>query len=257
MALQVKQDAERIGDRQWKWSVWLDGPNAELDKIADVEYILHPTFPSPVKHVKSRENKFRLDARGWGEFRIYIKVTDHQGGVEKLDHWLNLFDRDMEKQAFAQGVVPKPVPNKGEQAMFQGKVRPPPLTNVFVSYSVADAPLANALMKELNKLHIQALRLDDIEVGEIVESSLARKMSKVDAGIVIVSDRVSPWMNSEIEALRKYGVRLLIPVFIGEANLANLPKSLQELQGIQIKDISEMEMVAQRVAEAIKEAGET
>lgn len=257
MALQVKQDAERIGNRQWKWSVWLDGPDAELDKINDVEYILHPTFPSPVKHVKSRENNFRLDARGWGEFRIYIKVTDNQGGVEKLDYWLKLSDRDMGEHAPPRGVFPQPPPVTVEQMMAQAQVPPPVATKVLISYSVADAPLANALMQELNKLHIEPMRLDDMEEDKMFESSLARKMSKVDAGIVVVSDRVSPWMNSEIEALRKYGVKLLIPVFIAGANLAQLPKSLLDLEGIQIKDASDMEMVATRVADTIKQADKT
>jgi len=214
MALQVKQEAKRIGDRQWQWSVWLDGPELEMDRIEEVEYVLHPTFPNPVKHIKSRANQFRLDARGWGEFRIYIKVTDHDGGVEKLNHWLKLFDYELDESAPVRGAVPQPAPAAEAKMPLAAEAASPATTTAFISYSVADAPLANALMQALNKLNIEPMRLDDMAEDKIIESALARKMSKVEAAVVVVSDRVSPWISSEIETLKTYGVDLIIPVFI-------------------------------------------
>lgn len=105
MSLKIAQDsefvdkgswlAEGIFKREdsadwWKWSVWIEGPEEELDQIDHVVYILHPTFPNPVRTCSDRASKFRLDAFGWGTFRIYAKVISKDGTELKLQHDLVL-----------------------------------------------------------------------------------------------------------------------------------------------------------------------
>jgi transcription initiation factor IIF auxiliary subunit len=51
---------------------------------------LHKSFPQPVRTVKDRSTNFRLEASGWGTFRIYANVLDDDGGTYKLSHDLVL-----------------------------------------------------------------------------------------------------------------------------------------------------------------------
>jgi transcription initiation factor IIF auxiliary subunit len=74
MMLRLAQDAERAGRTAWKWAVWLEGPREELEAVKEVVYTLHPTFPQPVHRQTDPKNKFRLEARGWGEFLIRARA---------------------------------------------------------------------------------------------------------------------------------------------------------------------------------------
>ena len=74
----------------WKWWIWIEGPDDELDQIDHVVYTLHPTFPNPVRTVSDRASKFRLKAVGWGTFLIHAKVIDRDGKETRLKHDLVL-----------------------------------------------------------------------------------------------------------------------------------------------------------------------
>ena len=90
MSLDIQQTASYVGDGRWNWSVWVDGPDAELDRVESVEWVLHPTFPNPVVLVTQRQTKFRIDRNGWGEFEIYANVTTKDGHRQHLEYRLRL-----------------------------------------------------------------------------------------------------------------------------------------------------------------------
>lgn len=92
MSLKIAQDFDYKGNDWWEWSVWIDGPDSELDEVEQVEYTLHPTFPKPVRTVADRRSKFRLQTAGWGVFTIYAKAIHKDGGVTLLEHDLELLD---------------------------------------------------------------------------------------------------------------------------------------------------------------------
>jgi transcription initiation factor IIF auxiliary subunit len=90
MVLRLNQDYEYKREDWWEWSVWVDGPQQELDQIKYVEYTLHPTFPRPVRRIFDRSSGFRLQTAGWGRFTIFAKIV-HDGGEETLlEHFLQL-----------------------------------------------------------------------------------------------------------------------------------------------------------------------
>lgn len=88
--MKIEQDFRYKGDDYWKWWVWIDGADEELDSIAFVTYILHHTFPKPIRKVTDRESKFRLETSGWGVFTIHAKVQMKDGEEEHLTHDLIL-----------------------------------------------------------------------------------------------------------------------------------------------------------------------
>lgn len=90
MPLEIKQDFEYQGDDWWKWWVWIDGPQDELNQIDHVTYTLHSSFPKPVRKVKDRDSKFLLETFGWGVFRIYASAVHQNGAETHLEHDLVL-----------------------------------------------------------------------------------------------------------------------------------------------------------------------
>lgn len=90
MGLKIEQGSNYKGNDLWKWWVWIEGPDAELDEIDHVVYTLHPTFVRPVRTIKTRENKFHLASEGWGTFTLYAKVVKKDGSSMQLEHSLVL-----------------------------------------------------------------------------------------------------------------------------------------------------------------------
>jgi len=91
--LTIQQMQRYEGDDWWTWAVWVDGPDEALDRIDFVEWTLHPTFPNPVRRVRDRDSKFRLETGGWGTFPILARVRMKEGTAErelKLRHELEL-----------------------------------------------------------------------------------------------------------------------------------------------------------------------
>jgi|SRR5215472_12292459 len=96
--MDIKQDSEYLGQTVgkdwWKWSVKLQGPQADLDKVDYVEYTLHPTFPEPVRLINNRSSNFELKAEGWGTFPIHANVVFKDGTEEQLESELELYYPD-------------------------------------------------------------------------------------------------------------------------------------------------------------------
>jgi transcription initiation factor IIF auxiliary subunit len=90
MSYQIEQDFEYKGDDWWEWSVWVEASDTQLDQIEYVEYVLDPTFAKPVREIRDRATKFRLETSGWGVFTIYANAFLKDGEIVKLQHELIL-----------------------------------------------------------------------------------------------------------------------------------------------------------------------
>jgi hypothetical protein len=90
-AVAIGNTAEQSG-KTWKWTVFVMGADSALDDIQCVEYLLHPTFPDPLRKVCARGSEkelgFSLPAEGWGTFLIHARVIRKRGGEIQLTHEL-------------------------------------------------------------------------------------------------------------------------------------------------------------------------
>jgi transcription initiation factor IIF auxiliary subunit len=94
VSLTIQQSTNYLGKDRWEWSVWIDGPAAELDAVDHVIYILHPTFHDPVRTIRDRSTNFRLSTSGWGTFTINAQVVAKDGSETLLQHDLVLLYPD-------------------------------------------------------------------------------------------------------------------------------------------------------------------
>ena len=88
--LTIEQSERYEGDDWWRWAVWVEGSDAALDQIDFVEWTLHPTFPNPIRKVRDRASKFRLETGGWGVFQIFARLQMTSGEQRELKHFLRL-----------------------------------------------------------------------------------------------------------------------------------------------------------------------
>lgn len=86
----IEQGFQFEGDDWWKWWIWIEAPDADLDKIDYVVYTLHSTFVNPVRTIRDRASKFILKTEGWGTFPIYAGVYLKDGTTISLEHELFL-----------------------------------------------------------------------------------------------------------------------------------------------------------------------
>ena len=91
MKIKLKNDWKYVNDDRWDWEVYIVSDDPEdLDQIASVKYILHDTFPNPIRTIKNPEGGFRLKTNGWGTFLVKAFVNLKKGKKIKLDHHLEL-----------------------------------------------------------------------------------------------------------------------------------------------------------------------
>lgn len=72
------------------WTVFVHEDATVLQKVRCVQYTLHPTFPTPVQRTCDRTKSFALNAVGWGEFTILLKIEWINGRTTFQSYRLDL-----------------------------------------------------------------------------------------------------------------------------------------------------------------------
>lgn len=86
----IAQSEQFEGNDWWNWAVWVEAADEALDRIKYVEWMLHPTFPTPIRKISDRAGKFRLETGGWGVFPIKARLQFKDGQTLSLRHDLEL-----------------------------------------------------------------------------------------------------------------------------------------------------------------------
>jgi len=104
--VRVVNTAKYVGSGRYAWTIFLVAEESVLNAIDYVEYILHPSFPEPVRVSNDRDTNFALSSNGWGEFNVFVKIVFKDRPKMHLEHWLRLEDRIGEEIE----MEPKPFP---------------------------------------------------------------------------------------------------------------------------------------------------
>ncbi len=236
MTLHIEQSVTPHAEGWWTWAVWLAGPPEVLAEVEAVEYILHPTFPDPVRKVTDRDTNFRLEARGWGEFQLKARVHIDDSEDILLEHWLELDDiapaKGLESYTYRSRLPRRTVDR--------------PL--LFVSSAVADMNFTYELKDALEDEGMEVLMGQDLDDDQPIETLLATERRSIQAGLFVVSDIYNPSQDREFWAFYKYEISSVV-VEIGEHR--DLPDKMENLPRFQVSDISEAENVAANIAQQI------
>jgi TIR domain/YEATS family len=229
MSLGIQQEASYAGDGLWRWSVWLDGPDAELDGVESVEWVLHPTFPNPIVLVRQRQTRFRLDSSGWGAFEINAHVQTKAGTHQHLKHWLRLEEE----------------PDRDSAAAPPAEERPA----VFVSAGVRDAAWEEAVRDALTRRDLVVLTASDLPGGVPAEAAISSTLDKADMVVGIFSDKSGPWAEREVTAAVEKDLSV-VPLVVGPH--AKVPAHLQAVRAVRVERLDEVDAAIGQIVDRLR-----
>jgi len=76
--------ATKVEKDWYEWTVELEKAPVVLDRIKEVEYILHPTFKDRIRRVRTPGEGFKIDSEGWGEFDIAVNIYFRDGDEQTV-----------------------------------------------------------------------------------------------------------------------------------------------------------------------------
>lgn len=71
--------------------VAIQASDVVLDRVENVRYSLHPSYPNRIQIVTDRKSRFKLKELAWGEsiVKAEVKIKDQQEPI-KLSRYINL-----------------------------------------------------------------------------------------------------------------------------------------------------------------------
>jgi YEATS family/TIR domain len=235
--IEVKQSSKYCGNDWWEWSVWIEASTTVLNSIEYVEYKLHPTFTDRIQRRTNRDEKFRLDSSGWGEFMIDIEVGQQDGSKFITRHWLTL---EYPSESATRGLTSTPLKEK------EGR-RP----TVFLSSGVSDLRMGNALSEALKQQGLKVLKPDESPIGLPWDVAIGGMIKAADLMVMLISGGLTSWAMREIEAAKNRELPI-VPIIIG--SVSELPEDIEKLQHINLKDAKEPDKIAPNIASQITRA---
>jgi hypothetical protein len=224
LRIRLKSEATPISGDWWFWKVWLDGPEETLDQVDSVKYLLHPTFPNPIRIVVNRQSKFELSARGWGEFAITAYVSTKTGETISLEHWIEF--------------------RQPGEAVESGR-KP----SVFLSFSATDRQMVRFLKNSLENQGVEVLSSEDLAPGDSWRSGLTEGISRAQVVAFLVSGELRGFAEQEL-AFAKQGDKSVVPILVGEAS--NIPQPFERVQAMHMRSERDVGPVADLLAARAK-----
>jgi len=225
MSLDIRQEAT-YADGRWDWSVWIDGPDTELDQVESVKWVLDPTFPEPIVRVRQRQSKFRLDNSGLGEFEINAHVTAKDGRRRHLKHRLRLPEADDES------IEPTSARRHA----------------VFISASVADAEWEEAVHEALTRRGFDVLTTNELPAGLPADAAISSTLDEATAVVCIFSDESGPWTGREVGKAVEKDIAV-VPIGVGEH--PKIPPGLQGIQAVNVADLGAVDSAIGQIADKL------
>jgi transcription initiation factor IIF auxiliary subunit len=222
LQIRLKNSSAWQGGDRWKWSVWVEGKPETIEQIDRVEYLLHPTFPNPLRVITNPASNFRLDSKGWGEFMVHAKVITKRGHTIELNHWVRLSDSASTDEKDTEAVKP----------------------SVFLAYSKADYPLAAQLSRFLEARGLEVFTENQIKPGEPINLAIKSLIGRADAVLALIAEEPSSWVLNEISEAEKQQIPI-VPMLLGKETV--LPPSIANKQALHIENPQDSRQVEEAI----------
>ena len=236
MSYRIEQDFKYVGNDYWRWWAWIEADKADMDRVKEVVWILHPSFPRTRITVKEKFTSFRLETAGWGIFLLHAEVVLENGDKLMLKHQLRL--------AYPEPSTTKPLSRGGE--VMTDIPTSNRVMNVFLSYSAEDSRMAARLREGLKEMGMEVYDQTRIDPGVPWDEAVRRMILQADAVVGIVGGaEISPFVNDELWAAAAADKPSVVLVS-RENSGAGLPDNIQVLK----VDMGHLEI--QKIAELLK-----
>jgi transcription initiation factor IIF auxiliary subunit len=82
----------RIDTKVFEFCLFVDGSADVINSIREVEYVLDPSFPDPVRISSDPRHCFVLQSEAWGQFRVPVRIFTKDEQIVRLAHCVSLKD---------------------------------------------------------------------------------------------------------------------------------------------------------------------
>jgi len=194
MSYSIEQDQTYLGDDRWRWRTRIVADSREeLDRVVEVTWLLHPSFPRPVVQSTDRRRRFRIERVGWGSFQIRAELQLADGRKESLSHWLQL-SYPQEHPAPLRGGPTETAAPPRSGASSAGK-------RVFLSYGSEDAQLAAQVKADMQERGFDVRDAAEVKPGEPLKAAVQKMIRESDLVLgLVTSDFASPYIIEELNA---------------------------------------------------------
>ena len=182
MAFRIASSHTYLGNDHWKWSAWIEATRGDLSEIERVVWLLHPTFNRSRIETTDAASAFRLDASGWGGFRLRAELHDRRGATHEISTMLEL------RYPQPEDATPsKPSATSAASGPY-----------VFLSYASEDATQASAVRETLTSLGVRVRDASEIE-PDLPFDAAVRKLIRESASVlsVVGGSYTSPFVIAE------------------------------------------------------------
>ncbi len=183
----------------YDWAIWVESGSKSIDNIEEVEYLLHSSFPEPLRVCKDPAGNFRLHASGWGEFSIRILIREKDGQMLRTSHWLDLSSENPDAPAPVKKQHRDPEPGSR-------------LKSVFLSFDNSQTRLAMDVAKQLYDIGLEVKSSVQTEPGKSIKENIEEAIKSSDVVITIKSGRkAGKWQELEEQYAREKN-KTIIPL---------------------------------------------
>jgi hypothetical protein len=246
VTLRIAQNAAPTDKAHWRWSVWLEGPDDELDSVKEVIWKLHSSFARPIRRVDTRANGFRLESSGWGEFEIQAELHRFNRQVDNLRHWIRFDRQDLDQGSRLEAI------NNADRSLPTPDVVHP-LPTIFLSYSRQNATLAGVLARTLKQRGINVLLDVDIPAGVEIGRWIDEAIERSNAAVFLGFDKAASF-SFEAYAMgyaTAAGVRVIVVAVAELPPRSLLPSHVQLIQVSPSNPDDTAEYIARRIVESL------
>lgn len=170
----------------YSWAIWIEEEDSVLEEIESVTYLLHKTFPNPIKIKTNRDEKFIFRTSGWGTFLINIEISLVNGEQHFQSHYLILDEN------YNSSKIDKPIEADPES---EEEKKP----KIYLSYSSLLKKYADELGSKFKESGIKVIDVYDSPEGEPLEDFIQESIDESDHLISLKSKYDSPLLDIESE----------------------------------------------------------
>jgi len=230
--LTIAQDHKYAGKDFWHWRAWIEGEPADLGRVENVKWFLHPSFSPSVVVSSDRSTGFRLESGGWGTFTLRAEVHCVDGSEQTLHQLLELYYPDEAKAARERGFPPSgPGTSAADADQLAGKAVERGVRKVFLSYESIDRSNAVAIRRALETQGMTVVDDSAISEDQPVEHAVLDLLINADATVAYLDcDQPSPFVAREINASISSGKPTLVVTYKDLGPIAGVPSDVPVLK---------------------------
>ena len=151
---------------------------------------------------------------------MYVQVKNKDGSTKKRRHDLKLSDPTISRNRSKRKIG---TTSAGKESSHR---------TVFVSGGTRDIDAVHAVREAFSRHNVEVVGPQDVKAGQDWQKTVNDMIARADAAVFVMSGRPNLWLNEEIKAAVKEGVRHIVPLIVGSS--VEVPDILHDIEAVHV-----------------------